>query len=213
MTSSGSSAARISEVPCAVVLPDNLTTMAIANTCRCAVLAFLAGASDWGKRDLAEWLHVRYRALTSHAANQGIVTTPDQESGTFSRRPRIADTAKVTDVVHAAKEDLLATLLGLALESDERFARHAITAGHVVRTRDRAGRGGWAPVDAPGMRFTDRLLSLLAVDYWMRPADYMALLSVCGACGAVAFDAQARVRGECLAHARLRPSVKLAIVR
>jgi hypothetical protein len=50
------------------------------------------------------------------------------------------------------------------------------------------------------MLFADRILSLVSVDYLMRPADYLALLSVCGLCQEVSFDAQIRVRGHCPAH-------------
>jgi hypothetical protein len=50
------------------------------------------------------------------------------------------------------------------------------------------------------MLLAERIVSLISVDYLMRPADYLALLSVCGVCQAVSFDAQVRVRGHCPQH-------------
>ena len=164
------------------------------------MLAILRGiGAGWGKREVAKWLAGPYRALTS------LATEPEapEDSRTFRRLPTSlsVDATRLDDVLRAAKEDLLATLiLAAPPDSDVRFSTRAVTAGHVVRTRDAGGRGGWAPVDAPGMLLADRIASLVSVDYLMRPADYLALLSVCGLCQAVSFDAQVRVRGQCAAH-------------
>ena len=62
------------------------------------------------------------------------------------------------------------------------------------------GRARVSIVDYLQLLFAERILSLVSVDYLMRPADYLALLSVCGICQAVSFDAQVRVRGHCPAH-------------
>jgi hypothetical protein len=120
---------------------------------------------------------------------------------------------RLEDVVRAAKEEVLATLiLAAPPDSDVRFTHRAITSGHVVRMRDAFGRAGWTPVDAPRMLLADRILSLASVDYLMRPADYLALLSVCGICQAVSFDAQVRVRGHCPQHRKSSRKIPLGRV-
>ncbi len=179
-------------------MPDDVRALAVADGARDATLSILRGIdAGWKKRELAEWLAGPYRRLTS------FTTVPDvpEDSRTFRRPPRTLVTLQLEAVLRAAKEEVLATLiLAAPPDSDVRFSHRAVTAGHVVRTRDANGRGGWAPVDAPGMLLADRILSLVSVDYLMRPADYLALLSVCGMCQAVSFDAQVRVRGQCAEH-------------
>ena len=81
------------------------------------------------------------------------------------------------------------------------FARSALHAGYVRRSRDTAGRAGYVPVDHERMRLSDRVLSLAAVDYLMRPSDYLALLTVCKVCEKITFDPHTRARGLCHAHA------------
>jgi hypothetical protein len=165
------------------------------------MLAILRGIdAGWGKKDLAEWLSGPYRTVTSYAAIQG---DAPEDSSTFRRPPRTLVHARLDAVLKAAKEEVLATLIMAAPpDSDVAFSHRAVGAGYVVRTRDAQGRAGWAPVDAPRMLLPDRILSLVSVDYLMRPADYLALLSVCGMCQAVSFDAQVRVSGHCPKHRR-----------
>jgi hypothetical protein len=181
-----------------VTLPDDLRALDVADGAREAMLSILRGVGgSWGRRELAEWLQGPYRILTDLAA----VPESLENSRTFRRIPRSVEPARLEEVLRAAKEDVLATMiLAAPPDSDVRFSHRAVAAGHLVRTRDAAGRAGWVPVDAPGMLLGDRILSLAAVDYLMRPADYLALLSVCGICHAVSFDAQVRVRGHCAEH-------------
>ncbi|HEY2514642.1 MAG TPA: hypothetical protein VGI39_27445 [Polyangiaceae bacterium] len=178
-----------------VLLPDGVRALDVADRAREALLALLRGVGNgWGKREVARWLVGPYHEVTAYAA----VQEDPEDSTTFRRVPRRVATEALDDVLRGAKEELLATLiLAAPPDSDVRFSQRAILAGHVVRTRDAKGRGGWTAVDAPRMRLSDRVVSLAAVDYLMRPADYLALLSVCGVCQAVSFDAQDRVRGQC----------------
>lgn len=171
------------------------------------MLALLRGVgADWGKREVAEWLAIPYAKVTAFAA------VDFDDSGAFRRMPTKVGPARLEEVLRSAKEEALATLiLAAPPDSDVRFANRAIAAGYVVRTRDATGRNGWAPVDAPGMLLVNRILSLATVDYLMRPADYLALLSVCGICQAVSFDAQVRVRGHCPKHRK--SSGKIPVVR
>jgi hypothetical protein len=190
-----------------VALPEEVRAVTVAELCRDAMLALLRGVGDgWGKREVAEWLAVPYAEVTSLAA------VDLEDSSTFRRLPTKVGPARLDEVLRNAKEEALATLiLAAPPDSDVRFTNRAVAAGHVVRTRDATGRGGWAPVDAPGMLLLDRILSLATVDNLMRPADYLALLSVCGICQAVSFDAQVRVRGHCPKHRK--SSGKIPVVR
>lgn len=186
-------------------LPEGVRAHAIADTAREAVLAILRGVdAGWTKRDLARWLAGPYCQLTSFAS------APD-DSDTFRRAPKKLIPERLEAVLRNAKEEVLATLIMAAPpDSDVRFTQRAVLAGHLVRSRDTSGRGGWVPVDAPGMLLADRILSLVSVDYLMRPADYLALLSVCGLCQAVSFDAQVRVKGHCTAHRRSMGKIGVA---
>ena len=191
------------------MLPDDVRALDVADGAREAMLSFLRGVgSGWARREVARWLAGPYRILTTLAATLEI----PEDSTTFRRLPKNVLNDRLDEVLRTAKEDVLATMiLAAPPDSDVRFSHRAIATGHVVRTRDIQGRGGWIPVDAPGMLLADRVLSLAAVDYLMRPADYLALLSVCGICQAVSFDAQVRVRGHCPQHRR--SSGKIGISR
>jgi hypothetical protein len=190
------------------ILPEEARAVTVADASREAMLAFLRGTdAGWNKRDIAHWLAGPYRAVTSFAATPEI---PDNSS-TFRRPPKALVPDKLDAVLKSAKEEVLATLiLAAPPDSDVRFSHRAVAAGHVIRTRDAQGRAGWAPVDAPRMLLAERVLSLISVDYLMRPADYLALLSVCGVCQAVSFDAQVRVRGHCAEHRRSQGKIALS---
>jgi hypothetical protein len=176
-------------------LPEGVRALTVADRAREAMLSFLSGVG-WGKREVAAWLAVPYAQVVAFAGPSEL-----EDSDTFRRPAKRVGPAHLEEVLRAAKEEALAALIMAAPpDSDVRFTNRAILAGHVVRTRDASGRGGWAPVDSPRMLLLDRILSLVTVDYLMRPADYLALLSVCGECQAVSFDAQMRVRGRCTKH-------------
>jgi hypothetical protein len=51
---------------------------------------------------------------------------------------------------------------------------------------------GWVPVDLPDVPLAERVLALFAVDYLWAPKPYRESLSVCRACGAVAFAEEVR---------------------
>jgi hypothetical protein len=212
-----------------VLLPENVSATMVADVSREAMLALIRGAGKgWDKRELAQWLAGPYRLMTSYAsappgeaapavAGPAALAPAATRGAAHARarsatpRARAVSAARLHDVVAAAKEEVLATLLMAAPpDSDVRFAERSIARGHVVRTRDRAGRGGWAPVNATGMLLAERILSLVSVDYLMRPADYLALLSVCGRCEAVSFDAQVRVKGHCPQHRRSSRKIRLS---
>jgi hypothetical protein len=185
-----------------VRLPEGTSARAIAEVSREAVVAFTRGAGKaWAKRDLGGWLAGPYRSLTAFAAGDEAPPSRPPSSGKLRAAPRITAAEKIDSLLSGANEEVLATLMMAAPPTlDLGFIERAIRAGHVTRSRDAAGRIGWVPIDMRGMSLADRILSLVTVDYLMRPGDYVALLSVCGVCQVVSFDAQTRMRGRCGAH-------------
>ncbi len=181
-----------------VALADGVTAISIADACRDAIVSFVVGsATSWGKSGLAVWLGGPYRLLVRHTPR---VEGPPRRSDVVpaSVRTQLASQS-VEGIVAGARQEVLTTLR-LAPENGS-FARSSLHAGYVRRTRDASGRAGYAPVDHERMRLSDRVLSLAAVDYLMRPSDYLALLTVCKVCEKITFDPHTRARGLCQAHA------------
>ena len=94
--------------------------------------------------------------------------------------------------------------LGLARVRDPddgvAFGYSVLAAGHVYRCQDVTGAAGWVPVAQPRMSLADRVLSLVAADYLLRPEDYETALVTCTACGRAAFDAARAALGTCAGH-------------
>jgi hypothetical protein len=181
-----------------VDLGDGLSALAIADACRDAIVSFVVGsATSWGKSGLAVWLAGPYRLLVRHAPR---VEGPPRRSDMVpaSVRTQLASQS-VEAIVASARQEVLTTLK-LAPQNAS-FARSALHAGYVRRSRDHSARSGYVPVDHERMRLSDRVLSLAAVDYLMRPSDYLALLTVCKVCEKITFDPHTRARGLCHAHA------------
>ncbi len=182
----------------AVDLPDGLTTLAIAEACREAIVSFVVGsATSWGKSGLAVWLAGPYRLLIRHAPR---VEGPPRKSDLVPASIRSQLASQSVEAIVASTRQEVLTTLKLARDNAS-FARSALHAGYVRRSRDTSGRSGYVPVDHERMRLSDRVLSLAAVDYLMRPSDYLALLTVCKVCEKITFDPHTRARGLCHAHA------------
>jgi hypothetical protein len=164
-----------------------------ALACRAAALAFVNGVTDgWGVGDLAMWLSGSYRSVTRRAASAA-----DPRART--------ELAHLDEVVRDARWRVLAELEATALARGRAaFATRAISLGHIDRAV-RTGVAGWVPLDVPGMRLRDRVLSLFAVDALTYTRDYERLLFVCHRCEKVAFDVVARSRGACLTHVSAHP--------
>ena len=170
---------------------------ALASACRGVGLEFLDGVlRGWDKSDLAAWLTGPYHRVTQR------------------RGERVTDPAVLTDQNLVAVERLEELLLRARVEvvttlseasrsgGSIAFVGEAIRRGGILPTRTADDADAWAPVDVLRMRLTERVLSLFAVDYLIRPVDYTSDLLACLACGAVAFDASARSSGTCRAHRR-----------
>lgn len=178
-------------------LPRWMTAESMATMCRDAALAFLDGvAADWKKLELAAWLAGPYREATRFGDwARRSVPPPSLDEHEVLRQ------ALVADVMRDARWHVLASLEAVAMPSSHRgFVELSLAAGHVVPRRDGDGHVAWVPVDLRGMRLRDRVESLFAADYLIRPKDYVTELLVCTRCEAVLFDAEARRRGDCGAH-------------
>jgi hypothetical protein len=173
-------------------LTNDVTVSSIADDCRAALLAFLAGPA--GKAELASWLAGPYRLVTRHVPRQELAP---RESGILPTPIRSQLRAKEVDAIFESARGEVRDALA---RHDSSFARAALAAGQVQRSRDPFGRSGYVPIDHERMRLADRVLSLAAADHLMRPSDYFALLVVCAECRQVSFDAEARARGKCGLH-------------
>ncbi len=190
-----SSASRVDTI---LTLPRQVGALAIAHACRTAGLEFLNESDRWGKPELAMWLMGSYAQLTQYV----VAHRRGGEAGSRPAAPllREIDARMVERVVRSAHEQVVAALRGLASSRPgSGFALAMVTAGFVVRCEDRAHVAGWVPTPN-ARRLADRVLSLLAVDYLARPADYLTELAVCRECAAVEFEADARARGTCERH-------------
>jgi hypothetical protein len=181
-----------------LALPRYSRLPAYADGCRAAALAFLNEVAaarpspSHPAAQLAQWLRGAYDAhvvalSASHTARLG-----------------------AAGVVPSALERLLSQArleVGLGLlrahdpEGGVSFAYSAIAAALVYRCKDAAGAPGWVAVAQPRMRLADRVLSLVAADYLLRPEDYETGLYTCAACGKVDIDATQAAAGVCAAHA------------
>ena len=193
-----------------VQLPDGRSAASVAEECRETLQGFLDGsATTWGKTGLAVWLAGPYRLLTRLAPRpeeSGIRSTSDTVPASVRTQLRSDD---LEGLMRSARQEVTTTLRLACAHGNTSFAHTAIHAGAVTRTRDATGRAGWVPVDRNRMRLPDRVLSLAAADYLMRPADYLTLLAVCSHCEAVSFDPQARARGACRTHATTLRKIRL----
>jgi hypothetical protein len=187
-----------SNIDTVLTLPKQTGALAIADECRATALAFLNESRHWGKAELAMWLMGPYDQLTQYVAP-------------FSRRRigentrpvplmREIDARMVDRVIKNAYEEVVSTLARTYdAEGGASFAFTMLSSGFVARCEDRGQVAGWVPT-SDARRLADRVLSLLAVDYLTRPADYELELVVCAQCKTVEFDAVARARGVCNRH-------------
>ena len=181
-----------------VDLTDGNTAPSVADAAREAIVSFVVGsATSWGKSGLAVWLGGPYRLITRFAPR---VEGPPRRSDMAPSSVRTVLASQSIEAIVAGARTEVLTTLRLAPQNAS-FARSALHAGYVRRSRDASGRSGYVPVDHERMRLSDRVLSLAAVDYLMRPSDYLALLTVCSVCEKISFDPHTRARGLCRAHA------------
>ena len=188
----------------AVQLPHGIAVTDVAARCRGAVLMLLESEhAPWGKQELAQWLTGPYRSTVSFANARPLGIPPSSR-----RMPILVD--KLDDLLAEARHEVRSAFERVAQSTDISFSYAAIHGGFIERCQDEYGTKGWVPVDRQGMRFSERAISLIAVDYLVRPADYLGLISVCKDCGRVSFDALCRVRQACHRHRASQSRIPVA---
>jgi hypothetical protein len=179
------------ELPLVLALPARARVAPFTDGCRAAALDFVNRVA-WrpNKEAIAAWLRGPYRAH---------VFAPARASGVRLQAAPVVAGALERLLVVARGEAILA--MEQARDDGPSFGFGALASGLVYRCQDSTGAQGWIPVAYPRMRLADRVASLVAADYLLRPDDYEGLLFRCPACDAWSFDAGARARGTCGAHA------------
>lgn len=181
----------------------------VAIACRAAALEVLEGArtGDWAKTDIAAWLVGPYRAVTRLHLSAAELAWADVTEVSDVRRP--STPAPLSDdvvdrVLTRARREVVSELARFASGTGDptAFVFRARARGNVIRCVDATSRSGFVPVAArPGsMRLSERVLSLFAADYLLRPKSYHDLCTVCTRCGTVVFDPRARTTLDCGMH-------------
>jgi hypothetical protein len=179
--------------PLVLALPAGARVGSFADGCRAAALEFLNQVAPRGdKQGLAAWLRGPYRAHVVILAR-----SRNRRLGAATVTPSALEKL----LTQARLEVSLGLLRARDAEDGVSFGFSALAAGLVYRCQDSKGAQGWVPVAHPRMRLADRVLSLVAADYLLRPADYETTLYTCSACGLVEFDGARATLGGCCAHA------------
>lgn len=179
-----------------IVLPNGFSCADMARNCREIATTFMNESSRWGKAELAMWLSGPYALATQYVKKE-------QEAGLMAHAStpliKAVDVRLVDRIIRAARTEVLEMLTQIVTDQSSSFVLRALIAGSVVRCEDGYGEPAWAPA-AGTTRLADRVLSLFAVDYLVRPGDYESDLAVCPTCSHIAFDASQRRRGFCTLH-------------
>lgn len=178
--------------PLVLALSSRARVGTFADGCRAAALEFVNRVAWRGldKEALASWLRGPYRAHVFAPARAVVprIHARPIATGALGRLVALARTEAIR-AVEQARDD------------GPSFGFGALASGLVYRCQDVTGAQGWIPVSYPRMRLADRIVSLVAADYLLRPEDYESHVFRCTVCDALAFDAIARERGTCRAHA------------
>jgi hypothetical protein len=178
-----------------VVLPAGFSGEDMARECRETALDFMNEGARWGKAELAMWLQGPYALTTRYAKKENAPTL----AGDVPLITQI-DVRLVDRIIRAARTEVLENLNQLVGDQSSSFVLRALIAGSVSRVEDGYSQPTWAPA-AGTTRLADRVLSLFAVDYLVRPGDYENDLTICRNCSHVGFDPGSRKRGFCPIHA------------
>ena len=171
-------------------LRDGVDALVMSAAWRPAALDVLRGAREgWTPVDLARWLLGPYSQATSHVPR-------DADEGLAETTPPRVDARRLSEILSSAASEVVAALECVRSRGTVEFVRAAIDQGAIVPTWD----GFWLPIDKPRMLLSDRVLSLFAADYLLRPRDYVTDLEICAKCRGVVFDRAARQAGLCGAH-------------
>jgi len=145
-------------LPPACRLPRGVEILDVADACRKAALD-LVTMTDTSQRAALEWRDGLYRSLVT-------IIEPAPP-----RTPLRAD--EVIEMPAFARAYVLGVIRGMARAPlDVAFTIAAMQDGWVERCCDSFGRPGWVPVERPNMRLSERVLSLVAADYLVRPDEW-----------------------------------------
>jgi hypothetical protein len=175
----------------------------VADACRSAAIAFIDGVgSGWEKGELARWLVGPYHQISMlrSDANDARATDP---FGGFSRAHR--GEVSVDDVVRVmweARDEVLRVIdeFERGDAQPERFVWRLQSRGVFARIEDDFGAHGLVPNESVRQGLADRVLSLIAADYILRPFDYEDRVAVCRNCGVMTFREQGRAERDCGQH-------------
>ena len=188
-----------------VRLVSGFTVDDVAEACRSAAIDFLDGVRDgWGKRELAAWLVGPYHQLSllrCSADELAFAEVVDQAPRSSSPKKCVAE-RDVEKAMRDARDEVLAIVQRFASgdPSAETFVWRVRNRGALTRVEDEMGKSGLVPNEAPAQRLVERILSLIAADYVVRPLDYEERVAICSTCKTVTFDADARACSDCDAH-------------
>jgi hypothetical protein len=179
---------------------------------RASALTFTEGVgAGWLASDLAAWarehlvragrleLQAGGDVLEVHEPGVGAVALAPEAVRNGARERRIA-TSEAPRLLSAARSRVVASLRGVVATGDAAFVHAALYAGRVLRSTGADGRGEWRVRLAEGAALSDQVLALFAADKLTHPEDYETDLTVCDACGAVAFLPAALSRRGCVSH-------------
>ncbi|MDB4936049.1 MAG: hypothetical protein JWP87_3021 [Labilithrix sp.] len=143
-------------------LPRGTNVVDVAEECRRGAVVFVSGIDGHAsRRAIAAWLDGPYRTAVEMIGTRSLDV------------PLRA--GEVTEIVAYARAHVIGVIRGIArVPSDVSFTHAAMHDGWIEPCTDATGRSGWVPVDRPKMRLSERVLSLVAVDYLVRPADWLA---------------------------------------
>lgn len=205
ITSAAFVESHVSDVDTILTLPSQTSAIAVAQSCRDTATVFMEDALSWGKGQLAMWLMGPYGQITQYTHAVERMT----QSGRYPRMQapllREIDARMVERVISSARDEVIARLaqtldagFGADGAGEPAFVYDMVSLGFVVRCEDARQIEGWVP-SATARRLADRVLSLFAADYLVRPQDYDSM-AVCRKCGIVEFDPVCRARGVCGRH-------------
>lgn len=195
-------------------LVQGLTVDHIADACRNAAIAFIDGVgSGWEKEELARWLVGPYHQLSMLRISHESMRS-ENVSGVFPRRT--VGTVVNDDVVRVmweARDEALKVID--AFERGEPGAESFVwklqSREVFARIEDCNGDRGFVPNEAVPQHLSDRVLSLIAADYIVRPFDYEDRVAVCCNCGVMTFGPNARADRDCGTHrspSGIRPRIE-----
>jgi hypothetical protein len=139
-------------------LPRGVAILDVADACRRAAIDFMTDTPT-SQRALAAWQDGMYQSLVT-------IVEPD-----LRRAPLRTDA--VLELPAFTRAYVLGVMRGLAYPPiDVSFTVAAMHDGWIERCCDGFGQTGWVPLDRPNMRLSERVLSLIAVDYLVRPEEW-----------------------------------------